>query len=107
MRRGKYNNRITYEDGLCFRSLLEKQRYRELKLLQHAGDISNLKIHTRWKLAVQGVLIATYEDDFNYLDSQGRLVVEDVKSEATVTPLYKMKSKLMKACHNIDVIEVQ
>jgi hypothetical protein len=107
MRRGKYNNKIVYEDNLCFRSLIERQRYRELKLRQHAGDISDLKIHTRWKLAVQGILIATYEDDFNYLDAQGRLVVEDVKSEATVTPLYKMKSKLMKACHNIDVIEVQ
>jgi Protein of unknown function (DUF1064) len=106
MTRNKYNNKITYEDGLCFRSLLEKQRYRELKLLLHAGAIRDLKIHTRWKLAVGDVLIATYEDDFNYVDAQGRLVVEDVKSEATVTPLYKMKAKLMKAVHNIDVIEV-
>jgi hypothetical protein len=104
MRHGKYNNRIVYEDNLCFRSLIERQRYRELKLRLYAGDISNLKIHTRWKLAVQGILIATYEDDFNYLDNQGRLVVEDTKGFRTEP--FKIKSKLMKVCHNIDVIEV-
>ena len=33
-------------------------------------------------------------------------VIEDVKSPATATPLYKLKRKLAEACHSITITEV-
>jgi hypothetical protein len=57
---------------------------------------------------VNGVRIGEYIADFRYYDpSQKHLVVEDVKSKPTMTPAYRMKSRLMKALYGIDVIEVE
>lgn len=43
--------------------------------------------------------------DFSYHEN-GILVVEDVKSKATKTPLYQLKKKLVKALYGIDVKEI-
>ena len=105
----KYRNKITYADGLCFRSQLEYHRYQELKLLLQMGLIRNLKTHTRYPLIVNGVKVGVYEDDFSYDDvGTNQHVVEDAKGgEATKTTVYKLKKKLVKALYNIDIIEVE
>jgi Protein of unknown function (DUF1064) len=102
----KYRNKIVYDDDICFRSLLEWRRYKQLKLLLSAGIISNLKIHTRYRFIVNGIKIrAAYEDDFSYDETEtGRHIVEDTKGVRTGE--FRIKKDLMKACHNIDVIEV-
>lgn len=102
----KYRNRITTVDGLKFRSAREAGRYKELKLLETAGAIRALKIHTRWPLALNGVHLCVYEDDFNYVDcaSEGSLVVEDVKGARTL--LYTLKKRLMLATRGIVITEV-
>jgi hypothetical protein len=43
--------------------------------------------------------------DFQYRDREGRLVIEDVKSVATATPVYKLKKKLMVLAHNVEIVE--
>jgi hypothetical protein len=107
-RENKYNAVKTTVDGYRFDSKAEAARYGELKLMQQAGDIENLEVHPRYKLVVNGVRIGEYIADFRYYDpSQKHLVVEDVKSKPTMTPAYRMKSRLMKALYGIDVIEVE
>lgn len=103
----KYKNVKVQEDGYTFDSKAEHRRYQELKLLQAAGEIELLAVHLPYELWVHGTKVATYISDFNYyLPGTDTWMTEDVKSTATRTASYRLKKKLMKACHDIDVIEV-
>lgn len=55
-------------DGHTFDSFGEARRYEALKLRLVAGDIEWLRVHPRYPLEVNGVLIATYVADFEYRD---------------------------------------
>lgn len=101
----KMHNVRTSVDGHTFDSLSEAQRYGELKIEELAGSISDLDAHQRFSLDVNGVHICDYEADFTYRRN-GRFVVEDVKSTATVTRLYRVKKKLMLAVLGITIQEV-
>lgn len=106
-RRPKFGSVAVEIDGRRFASKREGIRYVALSLLLRAGKISDLKIQPRYQLVVNGVAVATYIADFEYLDNEsGRLVVEDVKSAPTRTPVYLIKKKLMKALHGVDIVEV-
>lgn len=102
-RRGKYNNRKVEADGYTFDSQAEYRRYCELKLMQQAGEISNLRVHTRWELLAafrrkDGVWqrAITYEDDSDYVETAtGKFVVEDVKGART--QVFRLKEKLFRA----------
>ena len=100
----KYRNHPTTIDGQRFASQLEGRRYNELKLLQWAGQISDLKTQVSYDLAVNGQHIARYVADFTYTDREGKMHVEDAKGVAT--SVYKLKKKLMKACHGVAIEEV-
>jgi len=102
----KYKNTPTAVDGIIFQSKKESLRYTELKMLERSGVISNLRWQVPFELRVNGVLVCKYIADFVYLDQQGREVVEDVKSEATKTAVYRIKAKLLIACHGLRIVEV-
>lgn len=102
----KFRNIPTTLGGHSFASKVEARRYGELLLLEKAGAVSNIKVHPRFPLIVNGIDMGNYEADFSYLEKSA-LVVEDVKSPATKTPLYRLKKKLMKALHHINVVEVE
>jgi hypothetical protein len=99
----KYKAIRTTIDGHTFASKAEANRYQHLKLLEKAGQITNLSLQPRYALDVGGVHICNYIADFRYWDEGGR-VVEDVKGVRT--PVYKLKKKLMLACHGIVIKEV-
>lgn len=104
-RPNKFGNRKTIVDGITFASAKEARRYGELKLLERAGELAELKLQPRYPLTVNGHLICTYVADFSFaLPPVGNVVVEDVKGYRT--DVYVMKRKLMQAVHNIDVVEV-
>lgn len=106
MRQSKYHNKRTVLDGFAFDSQAEAKRYGELKLLERAGKASGVEVHPRFPLTVNGVHICTYEADFRYVDVlRGTIVVEDVKGYRTA--LYGIKKKLLKACHGIEILEVE
>jgi hypothetical protein len=106
--RSKYGSVKTTLDGITFASKAEALRYAELKLLQRAGLIANLVIQPRFPLVVSGVLVATYIADFSYTEEKTQLpVVEDVKSPATRTDVYRLKIKLLHVLHGIRVSEIQ
>ncbi len=96
----KYGNRKTVVDGITFASAKEAKRYAELKLMERGEYLSHLRIQPRYPLKV---LVCTYVADFAYMTAMGERV-EDVKGYKT--DVYKIKKKLMKAVHGIDVVEV-
>lgn len=97
----KYRNKKTTVDGIVFDSAKEANRYAELRLLEKAGQIFNLQRQVPFVLIPKqerdGKVIeraVTYKADFVYTEN-GEEVVEDVKSEATITKEYIIKRKLM------------
>lgn len=103
----KYGAIATRVDNIRFDSKLEAKRYGELKLLAKAGKIMGLEVHPRFRLNIADTHICYYEADFKYFDTEtGKQMVEDCKSSVTVTDLYRIKKKMMKATYNIDVVEV-
>lgn len=104
-KRSKYGNRKVVLDGIEFDSKKESRRYVELRMRLRAGEITDLKYHEVFELNVEGAKVCKYEADFTYIEN-GQLVVEDVKSKATrKLPTYRLKKKLMKAIHNIEIKE--
>ena len=102
----KYRNEPVEIDGHTFASKAEGRRYEELKMMLDAGKIERLTLQPRYDLYGDGGMkVATYVADFTYLED-GVWRVEDVKSPATKTPVYRLKKKLMLACYGIDVIEI-
>jgi len=102
-RRSKYNNRKVEADGYTFDSQAEYRRYCELKLMERAGEIVELRVHERWELLAafrrkDGIWqrAITYEDDFDYVEvATGAFVVEDVKGART--QVFRLKEKLFRA----------
>jgi hypothetical protein len=103
VRRTKYGNRLTEVDGIVFHSAKESRRYSQLKLLERAGLVKDLKLQPAFSLKINDVKVCTYKADFQYVDETGAFVVEDVKG--FLTEVYQLKKKLMKAIHNIDILE--
>lgn len=109
----KYRNKLTEVDGIQFHSKKEARRWGELKLLQKAKKISGLERQVKFSLDINGEHICNYFADFVYSSTESHFlvpfpapyqVVEDVKGVRT--PLYRVKAKLMKAIHGIEIREV-
>jgi hypothetical protein len=101
----KYRNKKTVIDGISFDSSKEARRYQELLLLERTGVIQNLRRQVRFPLSVNGQLICTYVADAVYIEN-GHEIVEDTKSPVTrKLPVFRIKSKLMRAIHGIAIRE--
>lgn len=103
----KYGARKTRIDGILFDSQAEANRWCELRLLERVGAICGLERQKKYTLIPKsdyGSEIG-YIADFVYSEN-GITVVEDVKSKATATPLYRLKKRLMAEIHGIEIREV-
>lgn len=103
----KYHNIKAEYEGKKFDSKKERDRYIELLLLEKAGEISELKMQVPFVLvdrSKHGREIK-YIADFTYIEN-GILVVEDAKSPATRTPLYRLKKRLLAEKYDIEIKEV-
>jgi hypothetical protein len=101
----KYKNCPTVVDGIRFASKREALRYCELKLLQKAGEISNLLLQPRYPMAVGGLHVCTYVADFTYHDvSTKRTITED--SKGVRTKEFIIKAKLFHALYGREVVLV-
>lgn len=105
------NQKVKTEEG-TFDSKKEYGRYCQLKMMQAAGKIQELKRQVPFIL-VPGVMIhgrkkpdAKYFADFVYQEN-GQLVIEDTKSPITrQDPVYRLKIHLLKHVFGYEVIEV-
>lgn len=115
----RFNNKRVEHDGYTFDSKAEMHRYCELRLLQLAGEISNLQVHPKFDLSVNGRPILTRSDgypngrkvhctwDFGYLKPGAGVVYEDVKSPASNTQVYRLRRALFEALYYpAQVVEV-
>lgn len=118
-RSNKFGNRKTAVDGVLFDSAKEARRYQELRILERAGEISNLERQPKFKLAIgdRPILIrsdrypngrqASVKFDFAYFDGTHR-VIEDVKGgKATRTEAYALRKAVVEAMYpKVRVVEV-
>ena len=107
MAQNKYNARRVTVDGTTYDSKREAKICEEFKILERAGQITNLVIHPSWTIEINGVHICDYTADASYYDVRGGnckgFHVIDVKSDPTITDRFRLVCKLMKAVHQIDV----
>ncbi|RBO54780.1 hypothetical protein DSD19_04665 [Rhodovulum sp. BSW8] len=112
--KAKYRNRRTRRDGIEFDSKLEADRYSELRLMERAGEITDLELQPCIPLIgpsgepVRGEngRALTYRGDFGYVASDGRRVIEDVKSKPTKTAVYRLKKAIL-AAQGVTITEIQ
>lgn len=109
----KYGNRKIIMDGQKFDSMKEAARYQELKMLERAGEITELRRQVPFTVIPamkdeKGKVIereVKYIADFTYLEKgQNVRTVEDVKGMRT--EVYKIKRKLMLYRNGIRIKEV-
>lgn len=101
----KYKAQPTMIDGIRFASRKEGARYQQLKILERGNLITDLKLQQPIKCIVNGELVCKYISDFSYYDREKNAIIwEDVKG--VKTPVYKLKKKLVRACHGIEITEV-
>jgi len=94
-------------DGKVFHSKAEADRFKVLRFAEIAGRISRLTCQPKYPLIVNGMLVGHYIGDFEYLNSTGELILEDVKSSFTAKdPVYRLKKKMMLACYGMQIKEV-
>jgi hypothetical protein len=106
VRMTKYRAIPSEVEGIRFASRMEARRYRELRLMEAAGEIKDLELQKRWPLVVNGKKVCTYVSDFEYTETMtGRRITEDVKGARTA--VYKLKRALMQAVHGITIRETQ
>ena len=124
--KNKYNNRKIKVNGEVYDSIKEYTRYRELRLLEKAGAITDLQRQVKFVLipaqyetyeryGKRGQRLkdgrkcvekeCSYYADFVYIEN-GKKVVEDTKSDATKTKDFIIKRKLMLMVHGIRVREI-
>ena len=110
----KYGAKKIVVNGDTFDSRMEARRWRELRLLQRAGEIDGLQRQVKYVLIPaqrddSGHVIerpVSYIADFVYRDARtGGQVVEDVKGARTKE--YIIKRKLMMWVHGIRIKEVR
>jgi hypothetical protein len=89
-------------DGQLFASKQERGRWMDLRLEEKAGAIKDLKRQVVYPIEVNGLKVCDYIADFQY-ERDGRMVTEDAKGYRT--DIFKLKSKLMRAVHGIEVLE--
>lgn len=119
--KSKYGNRKIKIDGMVFDSQKEYRRWKELRLLEQAGEIRQLRRQVKYILIPaqrepdtigprggvhKGKLIEherSYVADFVY-EQNGKTVVEDAKGFKT--DVYLLKKALMLWVHGIRIREV-
>lgn len=117
----KYHSRKIKINGMTFDSRKEANRYFELRILERAGEIKDLKRQVSFELIPtqrepdiigprggrkNGKLLersVNYVADFTYTDKSGNFIVEDTKGFRTDD--YKIKRKLMLWLNGIRILE--
>ena len=129
--RNKYRAKRTTVDGITFDSKREARRWQELKLLERAGKISDLRRQVAFPLYAAIIMSsddspfqegetlsapimirsagypngrqAKYVADFVYVEN-GKRVIEDVKGgKATDTPLSRLKRAIVEAQEGVRI----
>lgn len=108
----KYRALPTVVDNIRFDSKAEAKRYQQLRLMERAGEIVDLRIQVEYELIPPQKVGSVkerpvkYVADFVYRDRNGGCVVEDVKSGPTKTREFVIKRKLLLQRYRLAIREV-
>lgn len=120
-KKNKYGNKKCKAFGMTFDSVGERDRAFYLMEALSQGLIRELRFQTPFKLVVNDQLICKYIADFVYEKRIGKgyrdknIFIKDISDDCCLwirvvedfkgfkTPTFKLKEKLMKACHGIEV----
>ena len=101
----KFGAKKTVVDGITFDSKWESERYGQLKAMERGGIVTDLELQVKYDIVINDIKICKYIADFVYKeespDGKIKEIVEDAKGFET--PEFKLKKKLMKAVHGIDI----
>jgi len=111
---GRFDSRKEYKYWLYLLTLLKRGEIADLKrqvryeLIPPQYEEVSVQLKTKTKVVKKlAEKACCYIADFTYIDSQGNLVVVDVKSPATrKNAEYRIKRKLMLFIHHIKIQEV-
>lgn len=110
-KRNKFGARKVKHDGYTFDLSAEFRRYCTLKRMLRAGLISNLVVHPRYDLTINGRPILTrseryqngraahFTPDFAYMKVGAGIIVEDVKAEPTITEAFLLRRAVFEALY--------
>ena len=110
----KYFARKVTHNGITFDSKAEYRRWCELTVMQAGKLISGLKVHPKYTLIKafpyygRTIRKVEYTPDFEYIEN-GRKIVEDVKSSATMTQASRLRMKLFMSVYpevQLRIVEV-
>lgn len=118
-KKSKYHNERVTVDGVTYDSRGEYRRWCFLKMMEQAGEISNLRYHVNYDLIPKGsvAIIRTpdgreivtkrydrkrfYEADFVYVNKKGEETVEDFKGYETKE--FQEKRVIFNAVYHRDI----
>ena len=108
----KYRNTKVTINGITYDSKKEARRHGELLLMERAGAIKNLEHQVKYVLIpsqkIDGRVVereVSYTADFRYIQN-GKVIVEDVKSEITrKDKTYILKRKMMLYFYGVQIKE--
>lgn len=113
----KYRNEKVQYDGYKFDSLRECERYKELCLMEKAGEIEGLEVQPKFPLRSGNTEVkirserypggrrVSYYGDFSYRTKDGQRVIEDVKGQDT--PVSRLKRAFVEAQYGVQVTIVR
>lgn len=110
MKHNKYGTVKTKVNGIVFDSMMEAKRYKQLMMLEKAGEIQNLLLQPKFPLVdgfkyngkkIRGI---DYVADFIY-EEDDKVVVEDVKGLKTQAYIIKSKMFIKKYMIENDVVD--
>lgn len=97
----KYHNIKTVVNGITFDSKREAFYYNLYRKREKAKELFNLQRQIPYVFKLDDKKIFTYKADFQYIDTDGKTHVIDVKG--VLTPVFRLKKKLIEAQHNIEI----
>ena len=124
----KFNAKKIIFNGITFDSKKECERYKQLKILESKGEITNLELQKKFvlipkqemeydenlksgKIKTKRMTIereVSYVADFYYKDKEGKEVVEDVKGckFGAAYNIFVLKRKMMLYFYGIQIKEI-
>lgn len=107
-KKNKYGAKKITVNGITYDSVLEARRHAQLIEEEKRGRITDLHHHERFLLIDKSKYgrALYYEADFSYI-KDGQKVIEDTKSKATKTRLYKLKKRLLAERYGVVITEIE
>jgi len=106
--KNKFHNKFVYYDNYKYASIFEASYAKYLNLLLKAGEIKGWKRQVPISIDFQDIHICNYICDFVIIQKDDLLKYVDTKGycKGSSYNIFKLKKKLVKAVHGINVIEV-